>query len=284
MIYVLTLNWNGLDKLQRLQPGLIKNLENTGRDWKWYVRDNGSTDGSKEWLSEQDNVVLLDVDHNRDNFAQGVNSLADLVKKDAPYVVKGRAVGITRASHPNDFLLLNNDVVFEDDTSLKKMCDLRGHLNIQVVGARLRYNNTNRLQHAGVIFGPRYGNMPYHYRHKENSDVNAEKNRYFQAVTAACCLMNAGEFWAVDGMDEKFSWAFEDIDLCLRINRQGWEKGVAYCGETNIFHEESASLKKNPVNKLFLTRNVNHFKKKWFGKYDLDHEKYLKDPNYNLIK
>jgi hypothetical protein len=25
-------------------------------------------------------------------------------------------------------------------------------------------------------------------------------------------------------------------------------------------------------------------KKKWFGKYDLDHEKYLKDPEFNVIK
>jgi len=149
------------------------------------------------------------------------------------------------------------------------------------VGARLLYSGTDKLQHAGVIFGPRYGKMPYHFRRGEKSDSNAKKNRYFQAVTAAVCLINPVSFRRVGGMDCNLRWAFEDVDLNLKIGQQ--EK-IAYCGETKIYHEESASLAKNPVNKLFLNHNVTYFKNKWFGKYDLDHEKYLADPKYNEIK
>jgi GT2 family glycosyltransferase len=266
MINVLTLNWNGLDKLKELQPGLEKNLQRTGQKSMWHIRDNGSTDGSKEWLAEQKRVNVLDVDHNRSNFAQGVNSLAaDLSTDKDDY-----------------FLLLNNDVVFNDDESLARMLKMMKDPEVGIVGARLLYKGTDRLQHAGVIFGPRYGNMPFHFRHREPSDRYAQRDREFQAVTAACCLVRATVFGDQGGLDEEFSWAFEDIDFCLRAKQAGWK--IVYCGQTEIFHEESASLKKNPVNKLFLSRNVARFKKKWVGKYDLDHEKYLKDPAFNEVR
>ncbi|KKN72154.1 hypothetical protein LCGC14_0413660 [marine sediment metagenome] len=274
MIYVLTLTWNGLDSLKKLKGGLIRNLNNVDTDYDavWCVRDNGSTDGTAEWLNEirkYGNVATLPllIDHNRDNFAQGVNSLANMVYDEYDY------------ANSNDFfLLLNNDVEFVDDTSLLKMMHLMKDPKVGVVGARLLYSGTNKLQHGGVIFGRRYSNMPYHYRHQEESDKHAEKNRYFQAVTAACCLIRAKAF---QKMSEIYFWSFEDTDLCLRIKKAGWK--IAYCGETRIYHEESASLKKNPVNKMFLQQNVEHFKSKWFGKYELDHEKYLKNPNYKVI-
>ena len=269
MIHVLTLSWNGLDKLERLKSGLYRNLDNAKQAYQWYIRDNGSADKTVETVQHWPNVQLLAVNHNRNNFAQGVNSLS----------------GLAFQNHFSDanedlLLLVNNDVEFFDDASLSKMINLMTH-DVGVVGCRLLYNGTQNLQHAGVIFGDRYGRMPYHYRHKELSDAVAEKNRYFQAVTAAVCLVRMADFKEVGGMDEKFHWAFEDIDMCLRIGALG--RKIVYCGATKIFHEESASLKKNPVNKLFLGPNVNHFKSKWFGKYQLDHEKYLNNPKHNEI-
>lgn len=289
MIHVLTLTWNGLDKLQRLRPGLIRNLKKTGVPFKWYIRDNGSKDNTVEEISKWEHVKVLVKDHNRDNFAQGVNSLVVeahhevlKVQNIDDVIIKGRSVGaVSMGLIANDiYLLMNNDVEFSEYDSLSKMLKLMTP-EVSVVGCRLLYNNTNKLQHAGVIFGNRYGKMPYHYRHQETSDAASEKNRYFQAVTAAVCMVRAGDFDQIGGMDQGFFWAFEDIDMNLRIGQLG--KKIIYCGETKIFHEESASLKKNPVNKIFLETNVNHFKEKWFGKYEIDHDKYLNDPNYNLV-
>ncbi len=290
MIHVLTLTWNGKDKLEKLTPGLVKNLKDTGEDFMWYVRDNGSKDDTADYLHTWGNEIdieLLQADHNRANFAQGVNSLwirahheVQNRKDESGLIIKGRSIGITTmAKMHNDFiLLLNNDIVFGDDTSLSKMLKLMDDPEVAVVGARLLYTGTNKLQHAGVIFGKRYGNMPYHYRHGEVSSKETESNRYFQAVTAACCLVRAKDFIQ---LDEKFHWAFEDIDMCLSIAEMG--KKIAYCGETKIYHEESATLKKNPVNKMFMQPNVKRFKDKWEGKYKIDHEKYLTDPKYRLI-
>jgi len=263
-IHALTLNWNGRDKLEKLGPGLKTNFE--GLDAEWYVRDNGSKDGSLDWLKAF-GATTLEVGHNRDSFAKGVNSLFELANPGE-----------------DDFiLLLNNDVQFNEPEAIKKMLALQEKTGAEVVGARLVYPAVTdfKLQHAGVIFSKRYNLLPYHFRPGEPVDSAARKNRYFQAVTAAVCLVKASAFRKIGGMDEGYKWAFEDIDMCLSIGQFG---KVAYCGETEIFHEESASLKKNPVNKMFVGKNVERFRKKWSGKYEIDHDMYLGNKDYNVIK
>ena len=275
MLHIFTLTWNGLPKLEKLTRGLIDNLHEAHSahdtvNCLWHVRDNGSKDGTVEeisqWFEDGSQMRVHDIGHNRASFAEGMNFLFEKAEpKDDDFI-----------------LLLNNDVSFGEDDALKKMFDLQKMTDAAVVGTRLLYNSSNKLQPAGVIFGEKYGRMPYHFKHQEESDANTKKNRYFQAVTAAVCLVRAKEWREVGGMDEGFRWAFEDIDLCLSIGELGGK--VAYCGDSKIFHDESASLKKNPVNKMFLQPNIKHFKEKWFGKYELDHEKYLKDPAHNEIK
>lgn len=255
----------------------MRNLDKAGlKNYVWFIRDNGSTDGSVEEISQWKNVRVLNVNHNRDNFAQGVNSLVELATE---HMLNETAC---KEINSNILLLVNNDVEFADDESINKMWQLMRLPGVGVVGCRLLYPDAEKLQHAGVIFGERYGRMPYHYRHKEQSGIADTANRYFQAVTAAVCMVRYGDFSQIGGMDEKFHWAFEDIDMCLRIGALG--RKIAYCGGTKIFHEESASLKKNPVNKLFLGSNVKYFKSKWAGKYEIDHDNYLKSPSYNEIK
>lgn len=280
-IHALTLNWNGEDNLKKLKPGLMSNFAYVSmragkqiNDYPvWHIRDNGSKDGSvgfiENYCSGLDcpfEISLHKIEHNRDNFAKGMNFLFE------------------KANPSNDdfILLLNNDIEFGDSKSLFNMVELQKETNADVVGARLLYPGTDILQHAGVIFAEKYGNMPYHYRHKEKSDEDAEKNRYFQAVTAAVVLIKAKAFRDVGGFDESFHWAFDDIDLILRIGSLK-NNNVVYCGKTKIFHEESASLSKNAVNKLFLNSNVKYFKNKWSSKYELDLNRYTNDKSYNLV-
>jgi GT2 family glycosyltransferase len=161
---------------------------------------------------------------------------------------------------------------------------------VGAVGCRLLYTGTNQLQHAGVTFTKQYG-MPMHFRSKEKTDSQAEKDRLFQVVTGAI-LLTKGEYFrsawdknqsGIKGMDEKYHWAFDDVDLCLSIH-YNMNKKIVYCGKTNIFHEESASLKKLPTNRLFMGHNSNYLINKWQQRYILDHNDYVKDANHNLYK
>jgi GT2 family glycosyltransferase len=262
-LHVLTLNWNGEKYLPGLYSGFI-NLTNNYNKIVWHIRDNGSKDKSIQIISKFKDVDLMEAGHNRDSFAVGMNSLFDRINP----------------NNNDHILLLNNDVQLPNKDMIIKMRNLMESVNSGVVGTRLLYIGTDKLQHAGVIFGDRYGKLPYHYRYGEKNDNESEKNRYFQAVTAAVCLIKASSFRSVGKFDPGFLWAFDDIDLILRI---GQKEKVAYCGETYAYHEESVSLKKNPMNKLFMEKNVSYFKSKWAGKYKLDHELYLKNPKYNAI-
>jgi len=274
MIFIQTLSWNGLDKLIKLKESLLPALE--GLDYQWLIKDNGSTDNTVKIASTWgEKIKVIAYPNNLQNFSEGMNyCFNQAAPKDNDYI-----------------LLLNNDVIFNDKKSIKNMVSIiENDNNVGVVGARLLYPNSNMLQHAGVIFHNQY-KMPMHFRAKNISDVNAEKNREFQAVTGAVLLTKA-EYYkkantnnksGLPGMQEEQKWAFCDIDFCLSI-KYNLNKKVIYCGQTNIFHEESASLKKNPVNKLFLTHNVITLKNNWEYRWKLDQELYLRDSNYNLYK
>lgn len=271
MIFVATLTWNGLDKLKKLKDGLLSNLDNSGFSYEWLIRSNGCKDGTPEEVSKWDSVNLLKMSHNSDNFAKGMNSLADLA-------ISKHGEDVFRKSY---ILLLNNDIVFRNHTSLLDMIKLMSP-EVGQVGARLMFPGTNKIAHYGVIFSRRYGKMPWHYMDGQVINEQSKKDRYFQATTAAVTLLNGNDFLNVGKLDQSYWWAFEDIDLSLKLKSTG--KKIIVCGSTEIDHEQSATLKKNNVNKLFMSNNVNLFKQKWFGKYEIDHDKYLRDPNYNVIK
>lgn len=271
MLHLLTLTWNGADKLSKLKESLLPALE--GINYNWLIKDNDSKDNTYEMASEwKGNIKIIKYKNNLQNFSEGMNFL------------------FNEAQPADDdlIMLLNNDVVFNDTTSIKNMVSLMKG-DVGAVGARLLFTGTNKLQHAGVIFDPRF-RAPTHFRSGETSDKNSERNRIFQAVTGAVLLTKAEYFKNVcttnksgnKGMSEEFQWAFDDIDLCLSI-RYNMNKKIVYCGNTNIFHEESASLKKNPVNRLFMPKNIACLRNKWDKSMIMDKEKYEKDIKYNLF-
>jgi len=264
MIHILTLNWNGKPLLEKLRNSLRISVP-----FMWHIRDNGSKDMTEEEMNSwnSDYTRFYQIGHNRDSFSTGMNWLFNKADpKDDDYI-----------------LLLNNDVEFCDASALNKMLNIIKKDNeVGVVGGRLLYNGTDRLQHAGIIFGPKYNNLPFHYKRGDRTNEYVEKNREFQAVTAACAITRASLWKELGGLSAKFKWAFDDVDYCLRVKQLN--KKIVYCGDVKIYHEESISLKKNPVNVMFISDNVKAFKEIWEGKYDIDHEKYLKDKNYMLYE
>lgn len=276
MLHILTLTWNGKSKLEKLTPTLINSLTNV--DYKWYIRDHNSNDNSIEYLNElnNNNIVPIKYNTNNESFARGCNFL---FKK--------------AATQESDYiLLLNNDIVFNDTTSIKNMIQIMDNdSNVGVVGAKLNYMNTNKLQHCGVIFDQAKHLLPWHFRANEIEDGNARKNREFNACTGAVLLVRAGLYENVcttnksglNGMDETYIWMYEDVDLNLAV-KYNMNKKIVYCGETNIFHEESATLKQSKQNKLFLNHNVNTYQRKWWNIVKEDFSLYSKNHNHNLYR
>lgn len=263
-LHIFTLNWNGLDKLKELIPSTLASIVNL--DCTWYVRDNGSTDGSLEYLETFPQIKVLKIDHNRDNFSKGMNSLYDLAKPD-----------------DNDFvLLLNNDVVFKDTGSIKSMMKMFDLPDVGVVGAKMFYKGSKNIQHCGVVFNSR--GLPYHLDDGKVEEKHHKTNKEFQVVTGAV-LLTKGEYYRqasdAGGLDEGFHWAFDDVAACLHIKYK-LNKRILYCGKTNIEHESSASLKKNPVNKLYLNQNYQRLKNIFGNLAMVDDHMYV-NHNYQVV-
>lgn len=274
MLYLLTLSNNGKDRLMGLYQSLLKQHI---VEWRWLIKDNGSSDKTAEWFVGADycnRVNIIQYPHNKDNYSYGCNFLF-------------------KEANPKDddlILLLNNDILFNDRTSLNDMVNYYiDNKDIGVLGARLLFTNTNKIQHGGVVF-PNH-RLPVHFRLNETMDDNSSLNREFQALTGAVWLTSAGIYrniWTKNksnqpGFDEQYQWSFEDVDASLAI-KYNLNKKIVYYGNTHIYHEQSASLKKNPVNKLFIDHNVKYFLSKWDKKYLIDADIYKKDNKYNLIK
>ena len=270
--YFLTLSWEGLDKLSKLKDSLLPCLNENS---SWVIKDNGSKDDTvkvaETWGPK---VKVFAYPDNNQNFSQGMNYLFHQINpKDNDNIV-----------------LLNNDVTVKDSHSFKNMISLLDKdSSIGVVGARILYPNTEKIQHAGVVFFEKR-NGPHHWMSKESSNNSAMKNREFQAVTAAVCALKASSFKMICttnksnlcGMDEKFHWAFDDIDMCLSLKYKH-NKKIVYCGNTGFYHEESATLKINPANKLFMSHNIGLLRSKWQHHYKFDSMDY-RDKNHNLYK
>ena len=202
MLHILTLTWNGSDKLSKLNDSLLPCLD--GLDYNWLIKDNDSKDDTlikvANW--ENKNVNCIQYKNNLQNFSAGMNFL------------------FKEASPKDDdlILLLNNDVIFQDTTSVRNMINIMNKdQSVGAVGARLLYTNTNKLQHAGVVFDNNH-KLPCHFRSNEVSSKEDRKNRQFQVVTGAVLLTKAEYFKNVFsnksgdyGMDENYHWAFDEI-------------------------------------------------------------------------
>jgi GT2 family glycosyltransferase len=254
--------------LHQLQPGLMKNLNVLNEPYEWRIRSNGCKDGTQDIVWNDTRVIPFD--HNRDSFSTGMNSI------------------LMDVNDSDTILFLNNDVRFISDNVLLKMKELLTK-NIGIVGTRLMYPSTNeeeRVQHKGVAFSAtQYGSMPWHIGAGESLKPTDKMNRYYQAVTAACCMVRGSVWNENKGFSEDYRWSFEDVDFCLRAGARGWR--IISAGLDGVEHGESVSLKKNPVNKLFMKANVDEFKSNWWkdGRptYQLDYDRY-QDLSYMLVK
>ena len=107
MLYILTLTWNGCDKITTLKNSLIPSLD--GIDYTWLIKDNASKDDTIKVASEWgDKVKVIPYKNNLQNFSAGMNFL------------------FTEAAPKDDdlIMLLNNDVIFNDTTSIHNIINI----------------------------------------------------------------------------------------------------------------------------------------------------------------
>jgi GT2 family glycosyltransferase len=185
------------------------------------VVDNGSSDDTHvfltEWSHSRTGARTLRLSENF-GFARACNEGA-------------------RMAHGRYIMLLNNDTL-PTPGWLEKMMELAvGDAQVGIVGSKLLFPN-GRIQHVGVAFDE--AKNPGHIYRGFPPDIRPAKlSREYQAVTAACLLIERNLYWSVGGLEEAYENSYEDIDLCLKVRARGYR--ILLCGNSTVYHFESVS-------------------------------------------
>lgn len=179
-------------------------------------------------------------------------------------------------------LFLNNDVEMINPDSIHEMISYIKRDDVGIVGAKLLYKDKT-YQHAGVVIG--IGGIADHmFRGISDFDHTymnrAQISQDYNAVTAACLMTKAKVFDEVGGFDEGIKVAFNDIDLCLKIRKNGYL--VVYNPYSSFYHYESKSrgLEDTPEKVKRFNSEFAYFVKRWEDRLNVIDEYY--NPNLTL--
>ena len=154
-------------------------------------------------------------------------------------------------------LMMNNDIEFSKNSLdiIERMLKKASEKNVGVCGCTLLYSNQSRIQHAGVFLCP--GGMAEHmYIGKSYKKAlrnagsgmfpySIKRDLMVSAVTGAFQLVEKSKFDAINGMNESFIIGGGDVDLCIRMNKKGYQ--TWFIGGGYLIHKESASRRHIPL-------------------------------------
>ena len=95
--------------------------------------------------------------------------------------------------------------------------------DVAVVGGKLYYPNKT-LYHGGTVLGFGKDGVAGTLFHRAPRAADGYMGRLFYAqnytaVSAACMMISASDFWSVGGFDATLAEAYYDVDLCLRLRQ-----------------------------------------------------------------
>lgn len=243
---VVILNYNTRDYLKRFLPGLIASCK--GQDAQVIVADNASTDDSVTLMqAEFPEVPLIQLDQNY-GFTGGYN----------------RALAQLEADY---YLLINSDIEVPEGWLQPLIEWMDSHPDCGACGPKLlSYAKRDHFEYAGAAGGliDRYG-YPF-CRGRILQNIEQDKGQYDTPanvlwVSGACLLVRASVWEALGGLDERFFCHMEEIDLCWRMQLQGWKVTVVpqsfvyHIGGGTLPNESPFKLRLNYRNNLLLLEN-----------------------------
>ena len=162
-------------------------------------------------------------------------------------------------------LLLNSDTEIIMPDWVDEMLGFAARPDVGVVGAMLLFGN-GTVQHAGIVHRP--GGLPDLIERRTHALSPGRMCRLlhveeYQAITFACAMVRTSTWRDLDGLDESFAVAFNDVDFCYRVRERGLK--VVWTPFAKLFHHESlvrGSDHVGPNRKRFL-REIAHLRERW---------------------
>ena len=239
---IIIVNWNTKDLLAACLDSLAS--ETQGLKLQIIVVDNGSTDGSVEWLEAERPDVDLIANNDNEGFAKANN--AALLR------CQGRHI-----------LLLNSDTEVQPGALVNSVRTLDAYDDIAVLGCQI-LNTDGTLQTSHRPFP----SLSYLLAQLAGANKLFERVQKLKGlppvstdaaprdveVISGCCLMIRR--WALEEgglLDERFFFFGEETEWCLRFRKLGWRVCYAPVGRV-IHHGGGSSAVLNHQRDVMLTR------------------------------
>jgi len=230
-VSIIVLNWNGKQYLETCLSSLVK------QDYPSFeiiFVDNGSSDGSIEFV-EQNYPHVIIVSHSTNlGFARGINS----------------GINVSRGNY---LATLNNDAEANSDWISRLVHVMESDSHIGCCASKmLRYFDRNVIDSAGVVI---YQNGNAYDRGANEKDTGQYDNQV--EVFGACAgaaLYRKQMLDEIGCFDRDYFAYFEDVDLSFRMHLFGWK--CIYVPDAIVYHMHSATSKQaSPFKLFYLERN-----------------------------
>ncbi len=236
---IIILNWNGRHLLQESLPALERAVKTAGGEHEVVVVDNGSSDGSPEWMRQ--NYPHIRFIGLTENLGFG----------------KGNNLGVQEASH-DIVVLLNNDMIVSEDFLLPL---LEAFNDPQVFAASsqiLSPENKQREETGNTQAHFRWGRL--HLSHQPIRPCHYTRG-HLPVLWAGggSSAFHRKRFLQLGGFSPLFSPCYvEDTDLSYRAWRQGWKVVLAARSRVVHKHRSSSSVlfTESQINRLIEERKL----------------------------
>jgi GT2 family glycosyltransferase len=257
-VAIIVLTWNAVAYTRKCLERLRSVTEHPA--YRVIVVDNGSHDGTVEYLQGLDWITLIANDKNLG-------------------YTKANNQGLAATRPDEDVVLLNNDIDVDDPAWLTKLQDAAYSADdVGVVGTRL-VDTDGRINHLGsymapvTLYGEQVGGLEL--------DINqCIRRKSIECVVFAMAYLRRTCIDAIGPLDEDFFAYFEDTEYCFRATKAGFQ--VLYAGDVCPIHHHNTSTRENKVDFWGIyeeSRKV--FRRKW-GQW-VDHDRYDVDVVWHSV-
>jgi GT2 family glycosyltransferase len=239
---VVILNWNGIGWLQKFLKTVVRFSD--APDILVYLADNGSTDGSYDWVSENFPEITLIRFENNHGFAGGYNMA--LKQINAKY-----------------YVLLNSDVEVSEGWLMPLVSYMDQNDTVASCQPKIRsFNKKECFEYAGAAGGyiDKYGYTFCRGRIFNNTEIdNGQYDDYRDIFwsTGACMIVRSEAWSKCGGFDDDFFAHMEEVDLCWRFHLAGFR--VSYVPESTVYHVGGGVLPYSSEFKTYLNFRNNLF-------------------------
>jgi GT2 family glycosyltransferase len=239
---IVILNWNGLDYLKRFLATTVKNSASPGT--AIYVADNGSTDGSAEWVAKNfSSIGLIRFDKNL-GFAGGYNLALQKIEA-------------------NFFILLNSDIEVTENWTKPLILFMENNHDVASCQPKiLSWHRKDYFEYAGAAGGyiDKYGypfcrGRLFNSIEKDEGQYDTPKDVFW--TSGACMIIKAEAWHKCNGFDADFFAHMEEIDLCWRFHLAGYR--VSFIPDPVVYHIGGGVLPYDSPFKTYLNFRNNLF-------------------------